>query len=202
MKEEFFLIDPSSGDKIGPVDIVTLTSWARDGKVLPDNTISDLEGNVCKARDVITFVKVTPKVKSEKKTNVKPYLISMFIMAMVCAICVVGYLGIRVNYDKLKKDHTLLKHKYESSLTAIKELEKENGELKKNTAEFIQRMVNNYNLLESERDELKDKLQSLNQENKTLQDLKEALNIENTEPPKEEKKEKEEFKGIPLPDDL
>ena len=63
MKEEFFLIDPG-GEKVGPVDIVTLTSWARDGKILPDNTISDLEGNICKARDIITFVKVTPKVKN------------------------------------------------------------------------------------------------------------------------------------------
>ena len=201
MKEEFYLIDPS-GDKIGPVDIVTLTRWARDGKLLPDNTVSDLEGNVCKARDIITFVKVTPKIKSDPPLNRKVFFVVMFIMAFICAVCVVGYLGIRVNYDKLQKDHIILKHKYESSLMAIEELEKENGNLTKNTTEFIQRMVNNYNLLESERDELKDKLNSLNQENKTLKELKEALNIDEPEPVKEETKKAIEFKGVPLPEDL
>ena len=200
MKEEFFLVAPS-GDKIGPVDLITLTSWARDGKVLPDNTISDLEGNICKARDIMTFVKVTPKVKNENK-NIKPFIISAIIMGIICAVCVVGYSGIRINYDNLKKDNENLKHKYNSALITIMELEKENIELKKNNAEFIQKMVKDYNLLESEKNELKDKLNSLQEESKTLNELKEILNTPESEPKKEEQKKEPEFKGIPLPDDL
>ena len=202
MKEEFYLIDPG-GEKVGPVDIVTLTSWARDGKILPDNTISDLEGNICKARDIITFVKVTPKVKNEN-INIKPFIISAILMGIICAVCVVGYMGIRINYDNLKKDNENLNHKYKAALVTVEELEKENLDLKKNNADFIQKMIKDYNLVESERNELKDRLNSLQEESKALKELKEALNVPDYVQDKEEPKKEEDgvFKGVPLPEDL
>ena len=191
MKEIYYLLDPN-GEKIGPVDILELTKWARDGKILPENTICDIDGDTFNARDIISFIKVTPRQPKSSKQNIKPYVILVIVLGVLCALCCVAYLGMRANYMILEQDHRELKGKYDASIHTIENLEKENNALKVNAQEFIKKMVEKYNLVESERDDLTDKLNSALELNKSLQELNEVVAPE----PQEEK----EFTGIPLPE--
>ena len=172
MKEKYYLLDPN-GEKIGPADILELTQWARDGKILPENTVCDENGNTCNARDIISFIKVTPKMGDQK--NPLAYIIISVIMMIIAIMCVMAYMGLRTNYLLLQKDFNTLQGKYNTITETLSNMEQENQDLKSNASDFIKDMVKKYNMLESEKETLNDKLTSLSKQHDELIKLNQAL---------------------------
>ena len=183
MKEKYYILSPN-GEKIGPADIVRLTEWARDGKILPENTVCDEDGNTCNARDIISFVKVIPKKRSSAaEKQIKGIIVLLIIITAVMSVSCVAYVGLRANYEKLKQENAELTDKCRTVEEALKSAEDKNSAMRKEAQELISKMVKKYNMLESEKEMLNDQLDSANERNKALTELQ---NIIKPPAPKEE----------------
>lgn len=201
MKAKYYLISPN-GEKIGPADIVRLTEWAREGKILPENTICDESGETCNARDIISFMKVAPK----KKKNPTEYQMKgagalLIVLTILMSVSAVAYVGLRANYEQLKRENAKLVSKYQTIEKALADMEEENIAIQKNAEEIIGKMVKKYNMLESEKDQLNDQLNSAREQSRSFEELKEivgeeaAQRIQNTE-------KQETGLSIPMPENL
>lgn len=182
MKEKYYVISPN-GEKIGPADIVELTKWAREGKILPENTVCDTAGETCNARDIISFMKIMPKKEKDTNINTKGVAALVIVLTVIMSVCAVAYVGLRANYETLRKENAELVQKYETVQKALKSMEEENTAMQSNAEDMIQKMVTKYNLLESEKQQLSDQLNSAKEQNRALEELKAITEPKNTETP-------------------
>lgn len=201
MKAKYYVLSPN-GEKIGPADIVRLTEWAREGKILPENTICDESGETCNARDIISFMKVAPKKKRNPgEYQMKGAVALLIVLTVLMSVSAVAYVGLRANYEQLKRENAKLVSKYETIEKALKDMEEENIAIQKNAEEIIGKMVKKYNMLESEKDQLNDQLNSAREQSRSFEELKEivgreaAQRIQNTE-------NAETGLSIPMPENL
>ena len=158
MIEKYYVVDVN-GDKYGPEDIVQLTKWVREGRILPDNIISDAEGNKTLAKNILSFNDdsiVPQKIFSIPNYNL--LIITLLVLGILAAIFAIAYFGLRSNYNALELQHIELKREYTTLEGNYKQLEKDNKHIKDNATKLIQDMVDKYNMIESERDDLVGKL--------------------------------------------
>jgi len=157
MIEKYYVVDVN-GDKYGPEDIVQLTKWVREGRILPDNIISDAEGNKTLAKNILSFNDNIVPQKIFPIPNYNLLIITILVLGILAAIFVIAYFGLRSNYNALELQHIELKREYTTLEGNYKQLEKDNKHIKDSATKLIQDMVSKYNVIQSERDDLVGKL--------------------------------------------
>lgn len=157
MIEKYYVVDVN-GDKYGPEDIVQLTKWVREGRILPDNIISDAEGNKTLAKNILSFNDNIVPQKIFSIPNYNLLIITILVLGILAAIFAIAYFGLRSNYNALELQHIELKREYTTLEGNYKQLEKDNKHIKDSATKLIQDMVSKYNMIESERDDLVGKL--------------------------------------------